>query len=73
MNYKMMARFLAFILLGEGIFMLPALGISLYDGTTHVTKAFLITLGIVFVTAGLLLLVTRRASKRFFAKEGLFV
>ncbi len=72
MNYKMMGRFLALILFVEGIFMLPALGISLADGTFDVTVAFLITLGIIFSLAGLLLLCTRRASKRFFAKEGLF-
>ena len=40
MNYKMMGRFLSLILIAEGIFMLPALGISLADGTTHVTGAF---------------------------------
>ncbi len=72
MNYKMMGRFLSLILIAEGVFMLPALGISLADGTTHVTRAFLITLGIVFTIAGVLLLISRRASKRFFAKEGLF-
>ncbi len=72
MNYKMMGRFLSLILIGEGIFMIPALAISLVDGTTHVTRAFLMSLGIIFAVAGILLLITRRASKRFFAKEGLF-
>ena len=72
MNYKMMGRFLSLILIAEGVFMLPALCISLVDGTAHVTRAFLITLGIIFSVAGILLLITRRSSKRFFAKEGLF-
>ena len=72
MNYKMMGRFLSLILIVEGIFMLPALGISLADGTSHVTKAFLITMGIVFPIAIILLLLTRKSSKQFFAKEGLF-
>ena len=72
MNYKMMGRFLSLILIGEGVFMLPALCISLVDGTAHVTRAFLITMGIIFSVAGILLLITRRSSKRFFAKEGLF-
>ena len=67
-----MGRFLSLILIGEGVFMLPALCISLVDGTAHVTRAFLITLGIIFSVAGILLLITRRSSKRFFAKEGLF-
>lgn len=72
MNYKMLGRFLSLILIAEGVFMLPALGISLADGTSHVTNAFLLTLAIIFALAGILLVVTRRASKRFFAKEGLF-
>ena len=72
MNYKMMGRFLSLILIAEGIFMIPALGISIADGTSHVTYAFLVTLGIIFSIAALLLLITRRAEKRFFAKEGLF-
>ena len=46
MNYKMIWRLFALILAIEAVFMLPALGISLYDGTTHVTRGFLITLGI---------------------------
>lgn len=72
MNYKIMGRFLAMILMGEAVFMLPALGISIMDGTSHVTLAFLISIAVILAVAGGLTLITRRASGRFFAKEGLF-
>ena len=32
MNYKMMGRVMALILAVEAVFLLPPLGISLYDG-----------------------------------------
>ena len=72
MNYKMMGRFLALIMAVEGVFMLPALAISLADGTDHVTRSFLITLGAIVLFAGLLSFFCRKAYKGFFAKEGLF-
>ena len=71
MNYKMMGRFLALILTVEAVFMLPALGISLFDGTQRVTYAFLITIGVLFAISAILALFTRRAEQIFFAKEGL--
>ena len=72
MNYKMMGRFLALILGMEAVFMLPAVGISLYDGTEHTTHAFLISIGILVLVAAVLALFSRRAESGFFAKEGLF-
>ena len=72
MNYKMMGRFLSLILLMEAVFMLPSLGISLADGTTHATHAFLLSIGAILLTAGILFLFSRRAKRSFFAKEGLF-
>ena len=44
MNYKMMGRFLYQILSIEAIFMLPALGISLYCGDAPAVKGFVYTL-----------------------------
>ncbi len=71
MNYKMMGRFFSLILMGEAIFMLPALTISLFDGTHKVTNAYLITIGILLAIAGILALLSRRATKEFFTKEGM--
>ena len=54
MNYKMMGRFVAQILTIGAVFMVPALGISLYYGERQATFAFLVTLGIFAVVIGLL-------------------
>ncbi len=72
MNYKMMGRLIALILVIEAIFMLPALGISIYDGTAHVTRAFVITIAVMIAVAVILALLSRKPQRGFFAKEGLF-
>ncbi len=72
MNYRMMGRFLALILTIESVFMLPAIAISIVDGTMHVTRAFLISLSIIASVTLVLWLLSRHAKKAFFAKEGLF-
>ncbi len=72
MNYKMMSRFLSQILAVEAVFMLPAVGISFYDRTHAVTRAFLISMLLILGVAGLFALYGRRAPRGFFAKEGLF-
>ena len=72
MNYKMMGRLLSLILATEAVFMLPALGISLADGSNSVTWAFLISMAVILAVAALLALFSRGAQRGFFAKEGLF-
>ena len=71
MNYKMMGRFIAQILMITGVFMLPALAISLYCGETAAVYAFLLTLGVFALVIGLLMLTCRGAASAFYAKEGL--
>ncbi|MGN0976474.1 MAG: TrkH family potassium uptake protein [Faecousia sp.] len=71
MNYKMMGRFLAQILAIEGIFMLPALSISLCCGDGMAVKGFLITLAILFGIVVVLSLLCRGAPSAFHAREGL--
>ena len=71
MNYKMMGRFIAQILMITGIFMLPALAISVYCGETAAVYAFLLTLGVFALVIGLLMLTCRGAASAFYAKEGL--
>ena len=71
MNYKMMGRFVAQILTIGAVFMVPALGISLYYGERQATFAFLVTLGIFAVVIGLLHLTCRSAPSAFYAREGL--
>ncbi len=71
MNYKMMGRLISYILIVEAVFMLPALFISMYDKTGHVSLAYGLTILILLGLAGLLYFNGRRAQKGFYAKEGL--
>ncbi len=71
MNYKMMGRFLAQILSIEGVFMLPALCISLYGGDVPAVKGFLATLLLIAALVAALFFLCRGAPSAFNAKEGL--
>ena len=71
MNYKMMGRFIAQILSIEGLFMVPALLISLFSGETSAARGFAYTLLLITVAASVLFLLCRKAPSAFFAKEGL--
>ena len=71
MNYKMMGRFLYQILCIEGVFMIPALCISLYNGDDMAIKGFLVTIALIFGLCGILYGLCRKAPSAFYAKEGL--
>lgn len=67
----MMGHFLAQILSIEGIFMLPALGISLYCGEMAAFRGFLDTLLLIVGIVLVLFLLCRGAPSAFRAREGL--
>jgi trk system potassium uptake protein TrkH len=67
----MMGRFLAQILFIEGIFMLPALCISLYHGDTMAVRGFLVAMATAFVIALVLFFLCKGAPSAFYAKDGL--
>ncbi|MBQ8911421.1 MAG: TrkH family potassium uptake protein, partial [Clostridia bacterium] len=72
MNFKMMGRFLAMILLAEGLFMIPPLLIGFFEGRERTTFAFALSCGIILSVAGVLMLLTRKSVKETFrAREGL--
>ena len=71
MNFKMMGRFIAQILSIEGIFMIPALIISLYCGDAMAVKGFLWTIALILGCVLVLMMVCRGAPSAFYAKEGL--
>ena len=71
MNYKMMGRFIAQILSVEGLFMLPALLISLFQGETAASEGFLYTIALTAAVSAVLFLLCRKAPNAFYAKEGL--
>jgi len=71
MNFKMMGRFIAQILAIEGVFMIPALGISLYCAEAMAVKGFLYALLVIAIICTVLFLLCRGAPSAFYAKEGL--
>ena len=71
MNYKMMGRFIYQILFIEGLFMIPALCISLYCGEAMPVKGFAWTLTLIVVLGFVLYALCRKAPSAFYAKEGL--
>ena len=71
MNYKMMGRFIAQILAIEGIFMIPALLVSLGYGEAGAAAAFGWTIGLIALLWALLWVPCRKAPSAFYAREGL--
>ena len=71
MNFKMMGRFLAQILAIEGIFMVPALCISLFCGDGMAVQGFLWTIALIIGLVLVLSAICRGAPSAFHAREGL--
>ena len=71
MNYKIMGRFIAQILILEGLFMLPAAGISAGYGEWRSVQSFLLAMVLILATWGILMLLCRKAPKTMGAKDGL--
>ena len=71
MNYKMIGRIGALFLTVEGVFMLPALLIALLDGDGRTALAFAVSIVLIALAAIPLLVLTRKHSGGFYAKEGL--
>ena len=71
MNYKMMGRFMAQILSIEGVFMIPALIISLCYGEYPAAKGFGWAMLIILGLCVFLFAICRGAPSAFYAKEGL--
>jgi len=71
MNYKMMGRFIAQILSIEGIFMVPALILSICFGEFAALKGFSLAMILIAILVCGLFLICRGAPSAFFAREGL--
>lgn len=71
MNYKMMGRFIAQVILIEAVFMLPALLISFVDGDRAAVNGFLTSIALILIIAGILLSICRKERGGFYAREGL--
>ena len=71
MNYKMMLRIHAWILMIETILMLPALIITCVESDRAGMYGFLETMGIAMLLAGITAFLSRKAERKFYAREGL--
>ena len=71
MNYKMMGRLIAQILLAEAAFMVPALIISLAGQDSQAILGFALSILVILAVAGMLMFFARRAKKGFYAREGM--
>ena len=70
MNYRMIGRISAFILMLEAFFMIPSVVFALWDGDAAVMHAFLVSMAIIVAVAVLLLILCRHAKHGFYAREG---
>jgi trk system potassium uptake protein TrkH len=70
MNFKRMSRFFSLVLIAEAVFMLPALGISIFDGTHRVTLGFAVTIVVAAMLFLLFALFSRNAEGALYTKEG---
>ncbi len=71
MNYKMMIRIHAWLLILEVAFMVPALVISMYTGDGPAVRGFVWTMVIALGISALMFLLTRHAEHKFYAREGM--
>ena len=71
MNYKMMGRLIAQILLVEAAFMVPALIISLAGQDSQAILGFALSILVILAVAGVLMFFARKAKKGFYAREGM--
>ena len=71
MNFRMIGRIIAFILLVEAIFMLPGMLLCAFGGQSWSAISFLISIGIILAFSSGLWLLTRKAPKGFYSRDGL--
>ncbi len=71
MNYKMMGRFISRIIIIEGVFLLPPLGISLFFREWDALRGIAISIGIMMALSLLLYALCRKAGRLFGAREGM--
>ena len=71
MNFRMIGRIISFILIVEAVFMIPALLLCAFSGQTASSTAFLISIIIIMAAAFLLWVLTGKAQKGFYSRDGL--
>ena len=69
MNYKMMGRLIAQILLAEAAFMVPALIISLAGQDSQAILGFALSILVILAVAGMLMFFCKKSQKRLLCKR----
>ncbi len=70
MNYKMICRFFSLICIAEFVFLLPAMGIGIYDGTEKAVFAIALTAAISLLLYIVFKIISRGTTGVLYAKEG---
>lgn len=70
MNYKIIGRYIARILLIESVFMMPAMAMCAYDGEIAALRAFTLSFFITVAISVALYIFSKGANKTFYAREG---
>ena len=73
MNRKIIGRLMGFLLLLEGVFLLPPALLSWADGEGAALRAFLAAIALCLSLGGLLLLLCRSAKRDFYVREGFLI
>ncbi|MBO4262895.1 MAG: TrkH family potassium uptake protein, partial [Clostridia bacterium] len=71
MNFRMIWRIISFILLVEAVFMLPGMILCAVGNQSASALAFLLTIAIILASSCVLWLVSRKAKKGFYSRDGL--
>lgn len=73
MNYPLVAKYLGFLIFALALLMIPSILCAVYYQEWDALKAFLISLGITAVIAGLMLMLGRKAAPTMFQREALLM
>lgn len=71
MNLKMITRIQAYILEIEAVLMIPPLIIALWTKDRPATLGFIVAIAVAVIAGGIIFLVTKGATRKFYAKEGM--
>lgn len=73
MNKKMIGRMLGYLLLLEAVFLIPALGISVYYAERNAVYGLMLSMLVLLALGSVLVLATRKATRSMYAKEGFLI
>ncbi len=73
MNKKLTLKYLGYLMLIEGAFMLPSIAIGLYCGEISSVKAFAVTMALLVLLGSPLVFLMKTTNRMLYAKDGFFI